>query len=82
VEEKFPGWQSDALGDLTLTVTVGGEDIRLATVVYVPAEAGDLYETFIGPPSPANQLGRHDASRERAVRKAEDFLIDRLQRLL
>jgi hypothetical protein len=79
-DTEYPGWQADALGDLTLMVTVGGEDIRLATVVRVPAEAGDLYETYIGPASPANQIGRHDASQERAVRKAEEYLIGRLMR--
>jgi hypothetical protein len=79
---EFPGWESDALGDLTLTVTVGGDEIRLATVIRVPAEAGDLYETYIGPPSASNQIGRHDASQERAVKKAEDYLIDRLHHLV
>jgi hypothetical protein len=78
---EFPGWEADALGDLTLTVTIGGEEIRLATVIRVPAGAGDLYETYIGPASPENQVGRHDASQERAVRKAEDYLIARLRRL-
>lgn len=26
--EEFPGWETDALGGLTLTVTIGGEEIR------------------------------------------------------
>ena len=54
--------------------------IRLATVTY-DDETG-LYETYIGLPMTAHQLGRIDASRERAVRKAEEFLIDKLRRLL
>jgi hypothetical protein len=64
---------------MTLTVIIGGEEIRLATVTF-DAKAG-LYETYIGLPMAANQLGHIDSSGERAVRKAEDFLIDKLQRL-
>ncbi|HET6186229.1 MAG TPA: hypothetical protein VFE59_04430 [Trebonia sp.] len=41
-----------------------------------------LYETYIGLPLAGRQLGRIDASQKRAVRKAEDLLIDKLQRLL
>jgi hypothetical protein len=52
----------------------------LATVTY-DAETG-LFETYIELPFAANQLGRIDASQERAVRKAEDFLIDKLQLVL
>jgi hypothetical protein len=79
--EEFPGWVDNGHGTLTFSVTIGGTEIRLATVTHDPE--ADLYETFVGPGfSDANQLGRIDASRERAVRKAEDFLIDRLQRLL
>jgi hypothetical protein len=33
-------------------------------------------------PLAAHQLGRIDGSQKRAIRKAEDFLIDKLQRLL
>jgi hypothetical protein len=78
--EKFPGWQANEPGGLTFSITIRGEDIRLATVTY-DAETG-LFETYIGLPFAANQLGRIDASQERAVRKAEDFLIDKLQWLL
>lgn len=78
--EQFPGWQADALGGLTLSVTIGGQEIRLATVTW-DAEHG-LYETYIGLPMGAHQLGRIDASRERAVAKAEDFLAVKLRRLL
>jgi len=49
-------------------------------VTYDP-ELG-LYETFIGLPMAENQLGRIDASREGAVRKAEEFLLVKLYRLL
>jgi hypothetical protein len=41
-----------------------------------------LYETYIGLPMAGHQLGRIDASREWAVRKAEEFLTDKLRRLL
>jgi hypothetical protein len=78
--DDFPGWSSDEFGTITLTIVVGAEEIRLATVTLDP-ETG-LYETFIGLPMAENQLGRIDASRERAVKKAEDFLIDKLRRLL
>ena len=54
--EQFPGWQADALGGLTLSVTIGGQEIRLATVTW-DAEHG-LYETYIGLPMGADQLGR------------------------
>ena len=33
-------------------------------------------------PVARSQLGRHDASQERAVRKAEDFLAEKLRKLL
>ena len=77
--KQFPGWETDEFGTMTLTVTIGDEDIQLATVTY-DDETG-LYETYIGLPLAANQLGRIDASRERAVRKAEEFLTDKLRRL-
>jgi hypothetical protein len=80
VSEEFPGWGIGEFGTITLTVTIKGEEIRLATVTYDP-ELG-LYETFIGLPMAENQLGRIDASRERAVRKAEEFLLVKLYRLL
>ena len=41
----------------------------------------DLYETYIGLPFAANQLGRWDASQARAVAKVEDYLADKLRRL-
>jgi hypothetical protein len=31
MSEEFPGWEIDAFGGLTLTVTIGGEEIQLAT---------------------------------------------------
>lgn len=80
MSEEFPGWEADRLGGMRLTMTIAGEEIQLATVTY-DAETR-LYETFIGLPAEANQLGRIDASRERAVRKAEEFLIVKLWRLL
>jgi hypothetical protein len=80
VTREFPGWETNVLGTMTLTITIAGEEIRLATVTY-DDETG-LYETYIGLPMTAHQLGRIDASRERAVRKAEDFLTDKLRRLL
>jgi hypothetical protein len=64
---------------MTLTITIGGKEIRLATVTY-DDETG-LYETYIGLPVTAHQLGRIDASREHAVRKAEEFLTEKLRRL-
>ena len=78
--EQFPGWEADEFGTLTLSVVVAGEKIRLATVI-CDSETG-LYETFIGLPFGRNQLGRHDSSQERAVRKAEDFLTQKLRKLL
>jgi hypothetical protein len=36
----------------------------------------------VGLPFERNQLGRWNASRDRAVAKAETFLIDKLRRLL
>lgn len=42
----------------------------------------ELYETYIGLPMAERKLGRIDASRERAVSKAEELLIDKLRRLL
>jgi hypothetical protein len=77
--EEFPGWETNEFGTMTLTVMIGGEEIRLATVTF-DAEAG-LHETYIARPMAPNQLGRINSSRERAVRKAEDLLIDKLQRL-
>lgn len=41
--EAFPGRESDEYGGMTLTVMIGGEKIRLATVTF-DAETG-LYET-------------------------------------
>ncbi|MGH3234993.1 MAG: hypothetical protein ACRDOH_17430 [Streptosporangiaceae bacterium] len=45
------------------------------------AETGP-YETYIGLPLAVHQFGRIDGSKKGAVGKAEDFLIDKLQRLL
>jgi hypothetical protein len=78
--ERFPGWEADEFGTLTLSVVVAGEKIRLATVI-CDSEMG-LYETFIGLPFGRNQLGRHDSNQERAVRKAEDFVTQKLRKLL
>ena len=78
--EKFPGWEADEFGTLTLSVVVASEKIRLATVI-CDSET-ELYETFIGLPFERNKLGRHDSSQERAVRKAEDFLTQKLRKLL
>jgi hypothetical protein len=79
-ESEFPGWEADDFGSLTLSVTVLGQVIRLATVTR-DAETG-LYETYIGYQVSSAQLGRHDSSQERAIRKVEDFLVPRLQNLL
>jgi hypothetical protein len=76
----FPGWDRDTFGTLTLTVVIAGERIRLATVTTDP-DTG-LYETYIGLPVSGNQIGRHDSSQERAVRKAEDYLLQRLWALI
>ncbi len=78
--KDFPGWMDDALGNLTLSVVIAGTKIRLAVVTKDP-ESG-LFETFIGVMSPDTQLGRHDASQERACRRAEDFLKQKLSKLL
>lgn len=78
--KDFPGWMADEFGTLTLSVEIAGKPITLATVAY---DAGSgLYETFIGRRLTENQLGRIDSSQERAVRKAEDFLREKLSRLL
>ena len=77
---EFPGWVTYSSGTVTLSVEICDVEIRLATVTF-DAETG-LYETYISLPFGRNQIGRIDASRERAVAKAEDFLIDKLQRLL
>lgn len=45
-------------------------------------EETGLYETYIGLPMASHQLGRINASREWAVRKAEEFLTGKLRRLL
>ncbi len=37
--DEFSGWEEDALDNLTLTVTIGGEEIRLATVTAIPPPA-------------------------------------------
>lgn len=79
---EYPGWDQDELGGLTLSITIGGQQVRLATVRRVEAELGELWETYIGLPLQDNQLGRWDASRARAVEKAEMFLKDKLTRLL
>jgi hypothetical protein len=63
--DNFPGCVADELGTLTLEVTVGGVQIRLATVTF-DARTG-LYETYIGLPLRRKQLGRIDSSQERAV---------------
>lgn len=78
--EKFPGWEASDIGTLTLTVEVAGVHITLATVTQ-DTDTG-LFLTFIGAPVVANQLGRHDASQERAVQKAEEFLVGKLRHLL
>lgn len=65
---------------MTLTITIGGEEIRLATVTCDDETV--LYETYIGLPMNAHQLERIDASRERAVLKAEEFPTDKLRLLL
>jgi hypothetical protein len=80
-QSDFPGWEAaDEHGTIALDVMIGGGKIRLATVTY-DDETG-LYETFIGHRFQANQLGRIDSSQERAVKKAEEFLTSKLQRLL
>lgn len=61
---------------------IAGEYIRLATVLKVETEAGAFYETYIGLVSRSTQLGLHDTSQDRAVRKAEDFLVPKLRKLL
>jgi hypothetical protein len=63
-----------------LTIVIGGESIRMATVRH-DATAG-LYLTYIGLPVSGHQLGLHDTSEDRAVKKAEEFLRDKLRRLL
>jgi hypothetical protein len=78
--DNFPGWVANEFGTLTLEVTIASRQIRLTTVTF-EAETG-LSETYIGLPFRHDQIGRIDSSQERAVRKAEDFLIDKLQRLL
>jgi hypothetical protein len=78
--EEFPGWEVSDLGTMTLTVVIAGDHITLATVTR-DAETG-LHRTYIGGPVARNQLGRHDSSQERAVRKAEDFLWRKLRSLL
>jgi hypothetical protein len=40
------------------------------------AETG-LYRTYIGGPAARNPLGRHDSSQKTAVRKAEEFLLEK-----
>lgn len=77
---KYAGWNEDAHGNLTFSVTIADRQIQLSTVT-CDAETG-LFETSIGLRLQANQLGRHDASQERAVRKAEDFLAEKLGKLL
>jgi hypothetical protein len=59
--KEFSGWGDDGLDNLTLSVTIRGQEIRLATVTHDP-ETG-LYETFIGLRFQENQLGRIDGSR-------------------
>jgi len=79
-DRAIRGREASSAGTLTLTVEIAGEHITLATVTQDP-ETG-LYRTFIGIVASRNQLGRHDASRERAVRKAEEFLLAKLCHLL
>lgn len=76
---EFPGWVQNEFGNLLLSVTIRGQEIRLATATH-DSETG-LYETFIGLRFTENQLGRMDSSQERAIRKAEDYLIARLSDL-
>lgn len=78
--EEFPGWEDDGFGNLMLSVTIPGREIRLATVTHDP-DTG-LYETFIGLRLVENRLGRIDGSQSRAVAKAEDFLIGKVSKLL
>jgi hypothetical protein len=78
--EEYPGWEASGIGTLRLTVEVAGVHITLATVTQ-DAESG-LYRTFICAPVSANQLGRHDSSQDRAVRRAEEFLLQKLRNLL
>ena len=79
--EEFPGWEeASESGTLTLTITITGEEIRLATVLR--DDELDLYATYIGLPFAAKQLGRWDASQARAVAKAtRGLLADKLRRL-
>lgn len=80
VTREFPGWETNVLGTMTLTITIGGEEIRLATVTY-DDETG-LYETYIGLPM-TGAPARADRRQPRAGRrKAEEFLTDKLRRLL
>jgi hypothetical protein len=61
--EKYPGWEADEFGNLTLDVEIGSDRIRLATDAY-DADT-QVYTTYIGLRFSANQLGRHDSSRDR-----------------
>lgn len=81
--KEFPGWTEadDGTGTLTLSVTIAGDQILLATVVCFDKDAG-LWETYIGQDmADENMLGRFDSSRARSVRKAEAYLISRLRGL-
>jgi hypothetical protein len=77
--EEYPGWEASGIGTLTLTIVVARVHITLATGTQ-DSETG-LFLTYIGAPVSANQLGRHDSSQERAVRKAEEFLVRKLRNL-
>jgi hypothetical protein len=78
--EDYPGREASGIGTLRLTIVVAGVHITLATVT---RDAGTgLFLTYIGEPVSANQLGRHDSSRGRAARKAEEFLLQKLRSLL
>lgn len=53
---EFPGWVAYASGTMTLSVTIRDTEIRLATVVKVEAEAGDLWELRLPSRSPLTQF--------------------------
>jgi hypothetical protein len=77
---EYPGWEANDLGTLRLTIVAAGEHITQATVTGDPGTG--LCRTHIRALVTANQLGRHDTSQERAVRKAEEFLVQKLRNLL
>jgi hypothetical protein len=58
--KEYLGWESDPFGNLTFTIMVAGEHIRLAIVTRDPGTG--LFSTFIGLPVSSTQLGRRDSS--------------------